>query len=64
MVDAIKTTQPLVKMLRLVDADKEPAMGFLYNAMDLAKEKIAHNLGGEEKDYKEIWDRIDDKWES
>ncbi|XP_062081192.1 uncharacterized protein LOC133785996 [Humulus lupulus] len=39
-------------------------MGFLYNAMDSAKEKIAHTLGGQEKDYKEIWDIIDVKWES
>ncbi|PON53148.1 Ribonuclease H-like domain containing protein, partial [Trema orientale] len=54
VVYAIKTTKPLVEVLRLVDAEKEPAMGYLYNAMDVAKEKIANNLGGEEKDYKEI----------
>ncbi|XP_031131697.1 uncharacterized protein LOC116033083 [Ipomoea triloba] len=60
---AIKTTKPLVEVLRLVDRDKEPAMGFLYNAMDEAKEKIAKNLGGEEKDYKEIWEIIDAKWD-
>ncbi|XP_031121045.1 uncharacterized protein LOC116024293 [Ipomoea triloba] len=59
----IKTTKPLVEVLRVVDGDKEPAMGFLYNAMDEAKEKIAKNLGGEEKDYKEIWEIIDDKWD-
>ncbi|XP_062089765.1 uncharacterized protein LOC133796311 [Humulus lupulus] len=63
VVYAIKTTKPLVEVLRLVDADKEPAMGYLYNAMDSAKEKIAQNLGGEEKDYKEIWEIIDEKWE-
>nr|GMC46607.1 uncharacterized protein LOC109157329 [Ipomoea batatas] len=63
LIYTIKTTKPLVKVLRLVDGEKEHAMGFLYNAMDEAKEKIAKNLGGEEKDYKEIWDIIDEKWD-
>ncbi|XP_030509212.2 uncharacterized protein LOC115723888 [Cannabis sativa] len=36
---AIKTIKPLVEVLRLVDGDKEQTMGYLYNAMDTAKEK-------------------------
>ena len=39
VIYAIKTTKTLVEVLRLVNADKEPAMSSLYNAMDLAKEK-------------------------
>ncbi|KAL0922772.1 hypothetical protein M5K25_006789 [Dendrobium thyrsiflorum] len=31
--------------------------------MDEAKELIAHNLGGEEASYREIWDIIDARWE-
>ncbi|XP_038695504.1 uncharacterized protein LOC119992784 [Tripterygium wilfordii] len=61
---ALKTTEPLVEVLRLVDFEKKPAMGYIYNAMDKAKEEIAKNLGGELADYKEIWDIIDEKWES
>ena len=38
-------------------------MGFIYGAMDKAKEKIAKNLGNEERVYKEIWQIIDQKWE-
>ncbi|XP_020682348.1 uncharacterized protein LOC110099509 [Dendrobium catenatum] len=60
---AILSTRPLVQVLRLVDAEKKPAMSFIYNAMDEAKEMIAHNLGGEEASYKEIWDIIDARWE-
>ncbi|XP_060965276.1 uncharacterized protein LOC133034244 [Cannabis sativa] len=56
VIYVIRTTSPLVEVLRLVDGDKELAMGFLYNAMDKAKEKLANNLGGEEKDYNEIWE--------
>jgi hypothetical protein len=32
-------SEPLVKVLRLVDGDK-PTMGYLYEAMDRAKEAI------------------------
>ena len=62
MVYAIKTTQPLVKVLRLVDGDV-PAMGFLYGAIDEAKEEIAKNLKGDLGAYKELWDIIDKRWE-
>ncbi|XP_028555461.1 uncharacterized protein LOC114580856 [Dendrobium catenatum] len=60
---AILSTRPLVQVLRLVDAEKKSAMGFIYNAMDEAKEMIAHNLGGEEASYREIWDIVDARWE-
>ncbi|KAL0910117.1 hypothetical protein M5K25_021057 [Dendrobium thyrsiflorum] len=60
---AITTTRPLVQVLRMVDAEKKPAMGFIYNAMDEAKEMIASNLGGEEESFREIWNIIDDRWE-
>ncbi|KAL4181181.1 hypothetical protein AMTRI_Chr12g235920 [Amborella trichopoda] len=41
---AILVFLPLVKVLRLVDADK-PSMGFIYDAMERAKNEIAENLG-------------------
>ncbi|KAK0582738.1 hypothetical protein LWI29_029002 [Acer saccharum] len=62
VVYAIKTTLPLIKVLRLVVGD-EPAMGFLYDAIDEAKDKISKNLKGELSAYKEIWDIIDKRWE-
>ena len=34
-------SEPLVKVLRLVDGDN-PAVGYLYEAMDRAKEAIHH----------------------
>ncbi|KAF8400142.1 hypothetical protein HHK36_013438 [Tetracentron sinense] len=59
----IKSTVPLVKVLRLVDSDERPAMGYIYEAMDWAKETIAANLGGTKKKYKPIWDIIDRHWD-
>ncbi|XP_028113206.1 uncharacterized protein LOC114311289 [Camellia sinensis] len=40
----LKCVLPLVKILRLVDGDAKLAMGFIYEAMDRAKEEIASNL--------------------
>ena len=45
----------------MTDSEKMPGMGFLYGAMDKAKEEIALNLGGEEGAYKELWSIIDEK---
>ncbi|GJS79488.1 zf-BED domain-containing protein [Tanacetum coccineum] len=34
---------PLIKVLRMVDSDSTPAMGFIYHAMNKAKEEIKSN---------------------
>jgi len=47
----IKTAYPLIKFLRLVDSDEKPAMSFIYEAMDQAKEKIQVNFGSVKKRY-------------
>eukprot|EP00253_Pinus_taeda_P009041 PITA_09041 len=58
-------TEPLVKVLRLVDGDK-PIMGYLYEAMDRAKESIHiyYDDKGDEGFEKQqlIWDVIDERW--
>ncbi|KAL2493464.1 hAT dimerization domain-containing protein/transposase-related [Abeliophyllum distichum] len=51
---ALKTTNPLFVVLRLVDSEQMPTMRFIYRAMDNAKEHIAKNLGNKEALYKEI----------
>ncbi|XP_028793556.1 uncharacterized protein LOC114749230 [Neltuma alba] len=40
----LKCVSPLVKVLRLVDGDSKPAMPYIYEAMDRAKEEIADNF--------------------
>ena len=37
VVFALKVSGPLVKVLRLVDTEKKPPMGYIYKAMDRAK---------------------------
>jgi len=38
---SLKLTSPLVKVLHIVDGEKTPPMGYIYEAMDRAKEAIA-----------------------
>jgi hypothetical protein len=41
--DILKVYEPLVQVLRLVDGDEKPTMGFLYEAIDRAKQAIQEN---------------------
>ena len=58
-------SEPLVKVLRLVDSDK-PAMGYLYEAMDRAKESIQSYYVGKgtlgDNRHMMLWDLIDTRW--
>ena len=58
-------TEPLVRVLRLVDGDK-PAMGYLYEAMDRAKESIRayyEDKGDRGQERQQIiWGMIDARW--
>ncbi|KAF8387759.1 hypothetical protein HHK36_026414 [Tetracentron sinense] len=47
IVYAMKITAPLVRVLRLVDGEKKPPMGYIYEAMDRAKETIKEAMGGQ-----------------
>ena len=58
----IKSTIPFVSVLREVDSKERPAMGYIYELMDLAKEKIAFNCGGNVRKYGPIWNKIDARW--
>ncbi|GMP41179.1 hypothetical protein CsSME_00011372 [Camellia sinensis var. sinensis] len=48
-VYALKVSGPLVHVLRLVDFEKKPAMGYIYEAMDRAKESIAKSFNEKEE---------------
>ncbi|XP_027907629.1 uncharacterized protein LOC114166942 [Vigna unguiculata] len=58
----LKCVTPLVKILRLVDGDSKPAMPYIYEAMDRAKEQIAANFKNEKSRYKKVWKIIDTRW--
>lgn len=60
----LKAALPLVKVLRMVDSDDKPAMGFIYDAMDRAKNQIKENFNNVQWNYGPILRIIDDRWEA
>ncbi|XP_020207421.1 uncharacterized protein LOC109792421, partial [Cajanus cajan] len=56
--DILKVFEPLVKVLRPVDGDEKPTMGFIYEAIDRAKQSI-QKCSCYYSQYQEI---IDKRW--
>ncbi|KAL4198884.1 hypothetical protein AMTRI_Chr03g48260 [Amborella trichopoda] len=54
--------RPLVKVIRLVDSEKELEIGHIFKAMEVAREEIKQNLKHDEKRYGPILKIVDDKW--
>ena len=51
----LKVSSPLIRVLRLVDGEKKTTMGYIYEAMNRAKDTIAKCFNGNEGKYKEIF---------
>ena len=49
IITCLKGALPLIEVLRLVDSDQKPAMGFIYETMDQAKEKIQKTFNAVKK---------------
>ncbi|XP_023904991.2 uncharacterized protein LOC112016725 [Quercus suber] len=54
---------PLVQVLHLVDNERKPAMGYIHEAMDRAKEAIIKAFNENEERYSNIFKIIDERWE-
>lgn len=57
----LKVFAPLFKVLRLVDGDKKPSMGFLYGELEKAKEEIKEVFKNQEVNYRPILDIVGTK---
>lgn len=64
IVYILKIFGPLVRVLRLVDGEKRPAMGYIYEAMDRAKETIIKSFNEKEEKYKDVLEIVDRRWEN
>ncbi|KAG5066687.1 hypothetical protein JHK86_010418 [Glycine max] len=63
VVYTLKVMAPLVKVLRLVDGERKPAIGYIYEVMDKAKETIIKSFNNnEESKYKDVFAIIDKRW--
>ena len=63
IVYILKIMDPLVQVLRLVDNERKPAMGYIYETMDRAKEVIIKAFNENEERYSNIFKIIDERWE-
>nr|KYP44384.1 hypothetical protein KK1_034110 [Cajanus cajan] len=53
----------LVRHAVLVDSEKKPAMGYIYEAMDKAKEAIMKSFNNNETKYKAVFEIVDRRWD-
>lgn len=58
----LKVSESLVRVLRLLDSEDKPAMGYLYEALNRAKEVIQSRLK-KKCAYSPYWEVIDSKWD-
>ena len=59
----MKVSEPLVRVLRLVDGDEKLAMGYLFEAMDKANEEIKRKLKNRVSLYGHYIRVIDPRWD-
>ncbi|XP_021988798.1 uncharacterized protein LOC110885413 [Helianthus annuus] len=59
----LKLTSPLVSVLRMVDGERKPAMGYIYAAMANAKSTIEKAFNLKNELYVKTFDIIDKRWE-
>ncbi|KAK2634946.1 hypothetical protein Ddye_029738 [Dipteronia dyeriana] len=62
VVFSLKVSGSLVCVLCLVDGERKPPMGYIYEAMDTAKEAISKSFKWDENRYEEIFRIIDIRW--
>ncbi|XP_020979181.1 uncharacterized protein LOC110271880 [Arachis ipaensis] len=58
----LKIMGPLVRVLRLVDAEKKPPMGYIYEAMEKAKECIMKTFSNDVSKYSKVFKIVDNRW--
>ena len=46
----------------MIDGNKKPSMGYIYEATDRAKEAIAKSFLNKEENYEEVIKHIDTRW--
>lgn len=59
----VKVSEPLVRVLHLADGDEKPVMGYLYEAMDKAKEAIKTRLNNRMSLYTPYTRVVDARWD-
>ncbi|KAI3864776.1 hypothetical protein MKX03_034988 [Papaver bracteatum] len=62
VISFLKSVIPIVEVLRLVDGDDKPEMGYIYKAIDKEKEQIQANFKNKKRRYESYINIIDLIW--
>lgn len=62
VVQALRVGGPLIHVLRMVDGEKKPPTGYIYEAMDRAKESIEKAFNQDTRKYQSVFEIIDARW--
>ncbi|XP_058746305.1 uncharacterized protein LOC131619200 [Vicia villosa] len=63
-VDIVKITKPLVGVLRIVDSEDKPAMGYLYRAMYKEREEIEKSFRRNKLKVEPYLKILDNRWDA
>ncbi|XP_061339275.1 uncharacterized protein LOC133285965 [Gastrolobium bilobum] len=63
-VDIVKVTEPLVRLLRLVDSEEKPSMGYLYQAFYKAREEMIKRFQRKKRKVEPYLRILDSRWDS
>ncbi|XP_061369965.1 uncharacterized protein LOC133312734 [Gastrolobium bilobum] len=63
-VDIVKVTEPLVRLLRLVDSEEKPSMGYLYQAFYKAREEMIKRFQRKKRMVEPYLRILDSRWDS
>ncbi|XP_058742685.1 uncharacterized protein LOC131615227 [Vicia villosa] len=62
--DIVKITEPLVRVLRIIDSEDKPAMGYLYRAMYKAGEEIEKRFRRNKLKVEPYLKILDNRWDA
>ncbi|XP_022894133.1 uncharacterized protein LOC111408626 [Olea europaea var. sylvestris] len=60
----VQLTEPLVRVLRIVDSDEKPSMGYLYEAIHVAKSEMEHRFQRRKNRIAPYLQIIQNRWDS
>ncbi|KAL9671968.1 hypothetical protein QQ045_009542 [Rhodiola kirilowii] len=61
--DIVRLTEPLVRVLRIVDSEDKPAMSFLYRAIYKAREEMLYRFRRNKKKVEPYLEILDRRWD-
>ncbi|KAL2479717.1 hAT dimerization domain-containing protein/transposase-related [Abeliophyllum distichum] len=59
----MKIVAPLIRLIRIVDADEKPSLVYVYDGMDMVEKTIKNIFLNKERLYKPYIDIIDARWD-